>query len=721
MNEDEFDWIAEIVKSNELRSKGLYDFTNVNGRSMIVDTSLDTVEDDESTEEAENSEEVGSIRSKAFSNIGKGLEATVEGAKGFVKGIPRGLSSFADEVNKTFFPGYNENIAPLIEENVPGLKSINTFLSDVFDYKNKAQEVGGGFIGEPVGSFVVPGSAMSRGLMKTAGISKQFLANVLGYGTAEVIAVPVEEQGLLSLGIDLLAPDNALTTAILEGLQSDEDQSVFIQKLQKAPENFFVGGVVGEQLDQLIKGVGTLYKYIKNSPKLDSIKQELKGGISNLGDKAREFIEKDGGGTRLGANDMGNIVAQGVKAIDETINPQNISNTGKPPSNLLVEEDLKVVLKERAKQMDLKPKDRVQPSNQDPLFDTSPESYENIMVEQKETYVPRNTKTNTMPKNNRTNKVVEKTDEIAKVLAERIEPFKGTNVQYFYHTGPILQKAVDMGVPREQAEKQLYDFALNYAVTSPRTMTEQNLRNASLVATKQTLDIPLTEIVGPGMAKGINEKGYPMMIGPTGIHKKLTDEKKRNELNPDLNPKPITFAQNVLGNLEGVTVDTHAIRAVFDVMNELEPGSVPIDFIGGKNAKDTKKFREMYKKDPSSLDVATMIDDTLGKQMIDGKAMQTEYAIFSDIYKKVATLAGVRPAEAQSLSWFANGKKTGLSSEPKTVVDLINDRVDVTAQILKQDKETVFKKFFEGKLPLLAVPASVTLLDTGAMMEGDDG
>ena len=106
--------------------------------------------------------------------------------------------------------------------------------------------------------------------------------------------------------------------------------------------------------------------------------------------------------------------------------------------------------------------------------------------------------------------------------------------------------------------------------------------------------------------------------------------------------------------------------------------------------------------------------------MIDGKAMQTEYAIFSDLYKKVAELAGVRPAEAQSLSWFANGQKTGLSSEPKTVVDLINDRVDVTAQILKQDKETVFKKFFEGKLPLLAVPAGVTLLDTGAMMEGDD-
>ena len=115
-----------------------------------------------------------------------------------------------------------------------------------------------------------------------------------------------------------------------------------------------------------------------------------------------------------------------------------------------------------------------------------------------------------------------------------------------------------------------------------------------------------------------------------------------------------------------------------------------------------------------------MINDTLASQMIDGKSMQTEYSVFVDIYKKVADKGQVRPAEAQSLSWFANGDKTGLASEPKTVVDLIDDRVDVTAQVLKKSKEEVFKKFFEGSIPLLAFPAGVTLLDTGAMMEGED-
>ena len=257
-------------------------------------------------------------------------------------------------------------------------------------------------------------------------------------------------------------------------------------------------------------------------------------------------------------------------------------------------------------------------------------------------------------------------------------------------------------------------------------MTEQNLRNASLVSVKENMKKSLTDIIGPG-GEGVNEKGYPMIINPGGIHRKLIDDKNAGTLDVNTNPKPISFAENVAGNLEPVTVDTHAIRAVFDVMNEIEPGSVPLDFIGGKKTKTetstevTKKFREMYKKDPSSLDVSTMINDTLASQMLEGKSMQTEYSVFVDIYKKVAEKAGVKPAEAQSLSWFANGNKTGLASEPKTVVDLIDDRVDVTAQILNQSKEEVFKKFFEGSLPLLSIPVGVTLLETGAMMENEDG
>ena len=84
---------------------------------------------------------------------------------------------------------------------------------------------------------------------------------------------------------------------------------------------------------------------------------------------------------------------------------------------------------------------------------------------------------------------------------------------------------------------------------------------------------------------------------------------------------------NVAGNLSGVTVDTHAIRAVLDALNELEPGSVPLKFIGGKTAAKTKEYQEMYQKDPSTFDAATMVADTLEVKK-DGKDVQTEYAVF---------------------------------------------------------------------------------------------
>jgi hypothetical protein len=114
-----------------------------------------------------------------------------------------------------------------------------------------------------------------------------------------------------------------------------------------------------------------------------------------------------------------------------------------------------------------------------------------------------------------------------------------------------------------------------------------------------------------------------------------------------------------------------------------------------------------------------MVRDTLETQALNKMSKQTEYAVFSDVYKKVAEKAGVKPAEAQSLSWFANGDKTGLASEPKTIVELIDDRIDVTAQLTNQSKEEVFKKFMQGSIPLASV-SGLTLLDTGAVMDEGD-
>ena len=400
--------------------------------------------------------------------------------------------------------------------------------------------------------------------------------------------------------------------------------------------------------------------------------------------------------------------ADPMPAIDETLSM--IGRSVRPST-----EEIKTVLDLRAQQMEMPVAKRLKPRTDQPLFELD---YQKNIPEQKEVPVPRAPEGKTLPKFNRAAKVIEMSDQIADVLAERARPFVGTNVQFFYHTGPIIDKAVSLGIPESTARAQLRKFAENYAATSPKTETEPNLRSASLVTAKQKAGLRPTDIIGVGSG-GVNEKGYPMMINPGGLHLKLIDAAAAEGFNFDTNPKPATFVENVSGNLSGVTADTHAIRAVFSAMNEIEPGSVPLGFIGGKQTKTMsapevrQQNQNNYQKDPSSLNVATMIADTLGSQKIDGKDVQTEYAVFSDIYKKVAERLGVKPAEAQSLSWFANGDKTGLGSAPKTIVELIDERVDVTAQALNQPKDEVFKKFMQGSIPLLSL-GGLTLLDTGA-------
>jgi len=526
-------------------------------------------------------------------------------------------------------------------------------------------------------SLVQFGAGMVAAPIRGAG----YVNTMLRGGFADALFDP--EEGNLST----LLKEFGLEGAVLDFLDSKVDDEASAEERLTA------------RMKQTLEGAGL-------SLPIDLIVQGFKVVRSDEG--AAEIIRSKLTVVKDRLTQPGEMPTVGMNAGQMFVNPE--------PVKIDTDEAVNV-LNIRAEQMKLSPKDRVQPSGE-VMFETSPDAYARTFPEQKETPVPRAPEGKVLPLGDRARKVIEMSDAISSKLAERAKPFVGTNVQFFYNTGPIVDKAIELGYTQEQAFEALRKFALNYAATSPRTKTEENLRSASLASVKQERGIDIGTIIGPG-SEGINEKGYPMIINPGGLHRKLLDDVMASGISFDTNPKPATFAENVAGNLSGVTVDTHAIRAVFDAINELEPGSIPLKFIGGKTAAKTKEYQEMYQKDPSTFDAATMVADTLGSQKIDGKDVQTEYAVFSDIYKQVAEKLGVKPAEAQSLSWFANGDKTGLASEPKTIVELIDDRVDVTSQLTGMSKDEVFKKFFKGSIPLLSVGGGVTLLETGSSMSDD--
>jgi hypothetical protein len=362
---------------------------------------------------------------------------------------------------------------------------------------------------------------------------------------------------------------------------------------------------------------------------------------------------------------------------------------------------LKDAYEARAEQMALAPNDRVQPrADREGFVDADYETPPSLPIfeEDLSARYPRNPDPNaSLPLRDRSRVLVERRDEIADALAERIRNSGqlGSNTQYFYHSdGPLFRAAVRAGLSEEEAAQYLRDFSQSYAATSPRTNTTQNLLNATSVMAKNAQGIPFREIVGPGSG-GINESGYPMMSGPTGIHGKLLDRyAAEGELDWDTNPKPATFGQNVVGNRSGATMDTHAIRGVLMTLNQMEPGGVPEGFI-------LPSAREAYRQDPTRL-TPSMIDDTLGSQMVDGRSMQTEYPVFADIMHAAAERLGVSPAEAQSMAWFGFGDETNLGSAANTVSELFDQRLDVTAEVLGIPTEEAARLVFTRQIPLLA-------------------
>ena len=423
-----------------------------------------------------------------------------------------------------------------------------------------------------------------------------------------------------------------------------------------------------------------------------------------MGEAAQKRVDENQGSmtmSSMGVGEMGKMVDKGLSKL--------APNKGEVVD---INKKVKQVVDIRAEQMKLPIKDRVQPSGEQ-FFNRN---YKTQTADQTEIETPSIDETKPFPKNNRAKKLESFSDQIASTIANKLKDKVGSNEQFFYNTQPLIDKATELGIPEDVAKKQLEKLSSNYAATSPKSATEENLRSASLVSAKQTAKIPVDSVIGSGTVdpktgkKGISEKGYPMMISPGGTHRKLVDAVAAEGLNVNTQPKPYSFAKNVQGNLNGVTVDSHAIRAVIFVLNDLEPGKVPIEFI-------LPKFQKQYKKNPTKL-TFDMIDASFATQARNKISYKPEYKIFSDIYKKVANNLSIKPAEAQALTWFNYGDRTGLVSKPKTFVDILEERIDVTAQLTNDSKDNVFKQFMQGKLPLLSL-GGITLLETGTSMENE--
>lgn len=239
------------------------------------------------------------------------VEGTGDLFTGVAKGLPTGASKAGMEIADTLTGQWYSTVAvPWMNENIPGLKSINESMNKALKPEGTAEEVGG-MIGEVGTQLILPGAMVTKSL-QGANIGSRFLTNVLGYGATEALVIPAKDKGLIESAVSFLAQDNEATKALLETLEADEDLPYLLQKLQRTPLLMLEGGVIGESISE---GLGALIKYGKNSPMLTSLKTGIKSKFQNIGEKAQQRLDQDTGGVTLSAMGGGEI----DKVIDKTL------------------------------------------------------------------------------------------------------------------------------------------------------------------------------------------------------------------------------------------------------------------------------------------------------------------------------------------------------------------------------------------------------------------
>lgn len=354
------------------------------------------------------------------------------------------------------------------------------------------------------------------------------------------------------------------------------------------------------------------------------------------------------------------------------------------------------VLRLKAKEMEVDPKLRTQPTGTEPVFDLSQAAYEETPTLLRQTdpavvqaSLPRAQAGAEYPLGDRMRNVIDLTPQIAERLAEKAQQGRGTAQEYFYHTAPIVRGLEAIDVPQGEAIQFLTEkFAPAFAGTSPRTNTEQNMRNASLLMYLRNKGVPISKDLYNTYG---NARGYNMM----GFHQDLTGQMFEGKHDPFTNPKPSSFLPNTAGDLGYVTADTHNIRGALLAMNEVKPGSIHPSWF--RTPEAAARYAETAEFDPSKD-----IQDSLQSAMSGGRKMQVEYGPVADVTFEAAKQSGIAPGPMQSLGWFGSGAETGLASATKTVAELMNERINVTAQALGLHPQTVLRLFQEGKLPLMA-------------------
>ena len=288
-------------------------------------------------------------------------------------------------------------------------------------------------------------------------------------------------------------------------------------------------------------------------------------------------------------------------------------------------------------------------------------------------------------------------------MAEVISRGREMGGANWYNTDPLRDRFIQqLGAGAgDAAHRKFMDFV---AATSPRSKVGENVRNASYYYGR--------DIRGEGMPAVGDKNPQPYGHMAQRLHQMNAERVAGVGWDPLNNPKPASFVENLVGNQQPATIDTHAFR--LPAILAQDPRFLETAYLASKDAPKLN-IQKMVNSGEMTLEDALK---TPAYWQAQPKA--NEYGAMERYYQSIGRELGLTPAQTQASAWVGGGKLTGLGSdESKPFLRFFDDRIMKTAQERNMDPKDVLREFITGKSSLYADGGSV--VDRALMLLSKQG
>jgi hypothetical protein len=268
-------------------------------------------------------------------------------------------------------------------------------------------------------------------------------------------------------------------------------------------------------------------------------------------------------------------------------------------------------------------------------------------------------------------------------MLETISQGQGLGGANWYNAEPLRAAFnQELGSGGDAAFRKYMDMV---AATSPRSEVGANARNASYYYSRAMQGEPMPAVGDR------NPQPYGHLA--QRLHQMNAERVSSSGWDPLNNPKPASFVENLVGNQQPVTVDTHAFRLPSILAQD--PRFLETAF---QVAKDAPKQNIQQMVASGQVPIG---DAAARPAWWQAQPKANEYAAMEKYYQGLGKDLGLTPAQTQASAWVGGGKLTGLASdESKPFLRFLEDRIDKTAEHHGVTTRQALQDFIRGKVPL---------------------